>query len=308
MAGTTGQTNAVMKWVGIATAVISLILGGRQVYLMIQEAAERRGKVAGLTAEAERLAASGEFISAWQSAARAVELDPGAVRLQANIGMQWLREARVSSGGHPASFAEITQTVLPVLYRVVDTTERSRAATIIAHIGWAGYLRFKEGERGMQVGEQFARALLLDSTNCYAHVMAGFWDLFPGHGALSVPSAERHFSRALLHGGDSVFVRSLIVYAYENCPAPGSHLRALRAVNDMRVAGDPLGEAIRGSMLSDLYSMYLDNSLSAIDSLLTPRQQLDTFTWVTDGIDIADRPYLRDILARLKRTVGEEGR
>ena len=52
--------------------------------------------------------------------------------------MHWLRNARIADTDEERSYTAIAEKLVPVLYQALDTTKEKEAATIIAHIGWAG--------------------------------------------------------------------------------------------------------------------------------------------------------------------------
>src|SRR4051812_37079131 len=109
-----------LKWIGIITAVISLVLGIREViniFLRRAETAElikeRKAEAAELIKTARGLAAAGRYSKAWDNAVKAVEIDPGQLDAQVSIAMEWLRNISVSSAGGEQTFSEIIDKVTP---------------------------------------------------------------------------------------------------------------------------------------------------------------------------------------------------
>jgi len=104
----------VIKWIGAGTAVISLILGARQLVTIGTERAARARESAEAVAIARQQAAREDFPDAWKSLdhaeqqARTAETD--AARLE--VAFRWLQEAR-----KPADqpFSTITDAIVPAL-------------------------------------------------------------------------------------------------------------------------------------------------------------------------------------------------
>ena len=290
----------IMKTLGVITAVISLVLGGRQIVNMISESGAKKEKAKNLNNEAQQLASSGNYSRAWQSISQAVELRPEYRDQQAEIAMAWLREIRISSTGGEKSFSEIVDKVVPALYGAIDTTRKKYSAKILAHIGWANYLKFKEGDRAVKVEEQYIRALNLDSTNVYAHVMFGHWILFPAHGEVSIDEANRHFALALKSGREKKYVRGLMFAAYRNNGSVEYQAQMIKLVNDIRKNGEAMDAAERKKILEESYFMYRGEIVKSVGKVLSPKDHHDTFVYLTEGMDISSRAYLEDAWRQLK--------
>lgn len=297
----------VLKSIGVLTAVLSLVLGTRQIVNMIQENSARKSKAAELQAEARQLAASGLYSKAWETISRAAEMDASARPVQVALAMEWLRNVRIAPHQKEQSYAEIVNTLAPVLSRAaIDTSRREFAATVRAHIAWAGYLLFKEGDRSVNVDEQFREALRMDSTNHYANALYGFWLLYPGHEGMSITEANRHFAAALKSGQERKYVRRLMFAAYRNMQRADYQAQIIALANDMRKNNEPLERSERDRILTDAYYMYRDEIMEAVAKVLPPQEHLATFTFLTDGSDVAGKPYLKQALAALKKSAGVE--
>ncbi len=290
----------IMKTIGVITAVISLVLGGRQVVNMIGESSAKKEKAKTLNNEAQQLAASGNYSRAWQSISQAVELRPEYRTQQTAIAMEWLREIRVSSTGGEKSFSEIVDKILPALYGAMDTTRKEYSADILAHIGWANYLKFKEGDRAVKVEEQYIRALSLDSTNVYAHVMYGHWLLFPGHGGGSIEEANKHFALAVGSGREKKFVRGLMFAAYRNNSSVECQAQIIRLVNDIRKNGETMDFVDRKNIMEAAYYSYRADIVGKVNKLIGVKDHRDTFVYLTAGMDTS-AAYLEDTWGQLNK-------
>jgi Tfp pilus assembly protein PilF len=298
-----GVGKKLLKWIGIITAVISLVLGVRQVVSVVQDRAARKNKAAELRLEARRLSSSGYYSQAWQSISQAVELESDYRDAQVDIAMEWLRNVRLVSVRGEQTFTEIVEKLLPVLYRAIDTTRESYSASVLAHIGWANYLIFKEGDRGVKVDEQFRDALVLDSTNFYAHAMYGFWLLFPGHSGGSIDEANQHFAAALKNGKDTNYVRHLMFSAYRNGSEPEYQAQIIKLADEMRKNHETIERSERERILTGAYYMYRNEIMQEVGKVLSPKDHLETFLYLSQGIDVDAKPFLKEFLAKLRKAV-----
>ncbi|MGH8019170.1 MAG: hypothetical protein ACREIA_12920 [Opitutaceae bacterium] len=215
-------TATALKWIGGATAVISLVMGMRQVHGLYSDWMERRETVADLIGASRLQRASGDFGGAWSTIEDALRLEPGSPRVRdemAAVAMEWLREARATEGRE--SFSDIVTRVTPTLYAGLGRRSAQEAADLRAHIGWASFLRFREGVRGLAIEEHYQEALALDLENPFAHAMLAHWRLWtqPGtheDGRSSLDIARQHFARALSNGRETAFVRHMQLSALAN--------------------------------------------------------------------------------------------
>ncbi len=297
---------SILKVVGVLTAVISLSLGIREIVSVFKDSAARKSKAAELAMEARGLASSGAYSQAWQSVSQAVELAPEYRYAQVEISLAWLRNAHISSRGGETSFTEIVQKILPVLYREIDTTRRVYSATLLAHVGWADFLLFKEGDGTVDVDAQFKRALAIDSTNLYAHAMYGFWMLYPGHDGGTIEEANRHFAAALRGGKDTMYVRHLMIAAFQNAANAACEAQTIKVANEMRVNHEYLEATERQRIVSEAYWMYRDEITKEVSKLLSPEDQLDTFRWLTSEMNVESTPYLKKTLADLQSAAAHQ--
>lgn len=290
----------ILKWIGIITAVISLILGAREVMNIVLKNIADKKKAAELRIEARQLAISGLYSKAWESVSQAVELDADSREAQVGIAMEWLRNVHIPPGQKERTFTEIVEKLAPVLHLAVDTTRNEYAATVQAHIGYGMYLLFKEGNWGVNVENNFRTALQLDSTNVFANTMYGFWILYPGHGDQSIDDANRYFDAALRSGKERAYVRHMMHSAFGNASGPAYEAQIIRMANDMRTNHEELEREERLRILSRLYYPFPNENMEEIGKLLSAEDQLETFLYLTNGIKVEEKGYLKANLAALK--------
>lgn len=291
----------ILKWIGIITAVISLTLGVRQVITIVSERAARTRKAAELINQAQHLARSGFYSKAWESASAAAELDGSLREVQVDVAMEWLRNARIAPAQKEQSFTAIVNEVLPVLHAALDTTQKERAATIAAHIGYVAFLLAKEGNAGANPERHFREALNGDCANMFANVMYGFWLLYPGQGTGSLDDAERHFQAALRSGKERSYVRALMLAAFHNQPTAAAAARLVRLANDMRKNRESLDHANRMKILSKAYFLHRGVIMTEVSKLLPPGEHLQAFLYLSEGIGTSTNAYYKAALDSLQQ-------
>jgi hypothetical protein len=137
------SSGALLKWVGAATAVISLILGARQLITIATDRGQRTRESAEFTALARQQAGRGEF-----SEAGAASTAPRSARARRTPKRH---DSTLHSGGCRTAgrvpnqpFSRITDAVVPALDRALLNAQHPRRADILAHLGWATFLKWRE--------------------------------------------------------------------------------------------------------------------------------------------------------------------
>src|SRR5262245_27001799 len=179
-AGDSGIRARVLKWIAFVAAIVSLILGINELLTMNKNARERRRQIAELVSSASVQKGSGDFSGAWASLEKASQADPSnrdVQRAQEDLAMAWLESGRP---GPNAKFFDLTDKVTPVLSRAATSEDRVRRADAFAHLGWADFLRSREGAGGVDPEASYRKALAEDPNNPYAKAMLGHWKLWRG--------------------------------------------------------------------------------------------------------------------------------
>ncbi|CAN5793095.1 hypothetical protein BH18ACI5_BH18ACI5_11450 [soil metagenome] len=158
--------------------------------------------------ESARLAEqTGKDAAAWDLYDRADTQFPGNGDIAAarqKAAMTWLDNAQVTTGRE--TFTAIADKIEPVLAQCVQSRDKARAADCQAHIGWADFLRSREGASGLNPVQSYQRALDLDPGNVYAHTMWGF-EIYRTKGP--VEAGRVHMKYALESGRERGYVRHL---------------------------------------------------------------------------------------------------
>ena len=148
------------------------------------------------TPRAQAQETAGDYAAAWESfsqAAMVAETDGFFAKLlgglgerrqkirtaQEDLAMEWLRESRAPEGH---TFSEVTDKLVNTLVVGANTASGARKADLLAHLGWAYFLKMRSGENGLQPEKLYEQAVTADATNPYANVFWGHWILW-NHGS-----------------------------------------------------------------------------------------------------------------------------
>jgi hypothetical protein len=274
----TQATTGVLKWIGTGTAIISLILGARQLVTIGTERAARARASSEAVAIAHQQAARGEFADAWKSLDQADEkshtAESSAARLE--VAFRWLEEARKPSD---QPFSTITDAVVPALDRALIDPQQPRRADIVAHIGWATFLKTRDGTEG-DPQRIYRQALEVDPKNVYANVMLAHWLLWK-RGPLE--AARPYFDAAVASGKDRPFVRRLQIAALRNRSSLEADNEVLRVANEMRQQNETPDEASVRIIYTTYRTRYAAQSpyVDPGTTAVTASDQLATLMWLS---------------------------
>ncbi|MFL5494808.1 MAG: hypothetical protein ACJ8DC_10545 [Gemmatimonadales bacterium] len=304
-----GKPATLLKWVGGTTAVLSLVFGLRQLAGLISDARERRHHVAELIATGRLQQDARDYESAWKSLGKAAELgasEPSVRTAQEDLAMAWLDNIRGDQG--PTPFIAIVDMLGPVMSRGAVSAEGSRKADLLAHLGWADFLRWRDGQRGLDPAGRYRLALAADSQDVYAHAMLAHWMLWNGG---AVEEANQHFARALRSGRERPYVRRLQLAALANRSDGPGEAEMIRVANDMRKSNDSMGPHDRDRMWDSYYTRFVASAGAASTEQVAaapPAEQLATYRWVfANSGYVESKGFLYQyILARLQDAAGQD--
>ena len=293
VSGTSSSSGSgrLLKWIGAATAVISLILGARQLITIATDRAQRSRESAEFTALARQQAERGEFAEAWRSLDRAEERSrteaTDAARL--DVAFRWLEDGRPGPG---QPFSRITDTVTPALDRALLNPQHPRRADVLAHLGWATFLKQRETGTG-DPEPLYKQALAIDSHNVYANAMLAHWVLWQGK---PLSAAGPYFDAAIATGRDRSMVRTLQLAALRNRNNDEADDEFVRVVNSMRQQNEALDDrSARNAyvVFQRRYSARASSTNAGAIGLPLP-DQLATFMWLTRMPGVSDRAEVND--------------
>lgn len=275
-----------LKWIGAATGIVSLVLGVNQLTRLVSEVRERQRQVAELRAVADEQQRASDFPAAWQSLDRALAVADqggylakltgrvGALRsdlreAQENLAMAWLEDVRIPEG---RKFSDVVDPLIPIVTRGALNTSEVRKADLLSHVGWAYFLKSRDGGGNAKPDEYYRQALDIDSRNPYAHVHWGHWIVW-NRGRLD--EATEHFAAAIAAGREREYVRRVQLAALRNSSSPPYEAAFLRAVHDM-VENK---ERIDGSTRNNVYASYFfafnsPDGFGRLNAALPPADQL----------------------------------
>jgi hypothetical protein len=297
-----GKFAVVMKWIGIAAALLSF---SSAVYGLLHAQADlrERGRLI-----SEQLAAghsqesAGDYAAAWESfrqAGTAAEADGVIAKLlgglgsqtravrtaQEDLAMQWLRDAHAPEGH---TFSEISDKVSDTLATGADESQGARKADLLAHLGWAYFLKQRDGNTSVHPEEMYREGVVADANNPFANVFWGH-NILWNHG--SIPEANRHFAAALASHRELATVRKFELMAYNNSQSADFEAQWWRVVDDMHKEGDPIDAETMAGMTSRYEFVRRDDedlahllaAIPAADHVELQRMLLQSGTLDDDG-------------------------
>lgn len=307
----------IVKRVAGIGVMVSLLLGLFQAAKLVHDATDRMARVDEMARVAQLQSERGETAAAWAGLGQAIELTSTAGPLesslwaidqrrkalqvqQEDVAMQWLRDARPGPGH---AFSEIVDPVTPVLERAAADAIGRRRADLLAHLGWARFLKSRDGTSSVDPTRDYASALAADAHNAYAHAFWGHWILWQ-HGDLT--TASRHFADALTDsraasGPTRVYVRTLQIAALRNEHATPTDAALLALVNTMRTDGEPIDSETRDSVKDIYYDFGHDQQrTAALLQAAPPAEEAATLAQLA-----FDEPSMRAVLAQLFEASGQ---
>jgi hypothetical protein len=315
------------RLVPTAAFVLIILVVASMVLPDYLERRERERQAAKLEKQSQLKAESGDYTSAWKLLEQANAIAPGSsdvVEAQERLAMKLLRDTGVNYfRGDRSYFGELVNLTLPVLSRGTSGAKSERLANLLAHMGWAEYLRERAGIGGLPPAQYYRDALQVDPGNVYGHAMWGFEILRKRGSVAAVDEAKRHFSAALESGRERAYLRwlqiSALLQTYTNVwiEDPEREKEAIRIANDMRVNGETRPEGWGpGSFKEKLWSIYhfdvvTNDRLAALLAALPPVEHLSLFRWLFPEDDLPEgsgAPSLFNflfVLAQLQEQAGD---
>jgi tetratricopeptide (TPR) repeat protein len=231
----------------------------------------------------------GDYPEAFESFKRATELDPvdrDAQDQQAQVAMLWLDNIHT----HARTFTEIVDPLVPVLDKALAHAKGPKAADLVAHIGWANFLKSRDGQRDSGTIEQnYQRALSIDPRNVYAHSMWGHWILWQ-NGDLA--RANEHFAAALQSGRERAYVRHMQISALCNPHRLDAKVELFRVANEMRLGQEAIDLEGRQRMFQETIEYrFEDSELAQILGAIKPSDAEATYDWLSSDSVAGDAAF-----------------
>jgi tetratricopeptide (TPR) repeat protein len=310
----------ILKWAGGITAILSLFFGLYQLATMVSEARARARQIDEAVAIGKAQQGAGDYSAAWESfsvalasaetggtlAKMAGKLDERQVRVRAaqeDDAMEWLRNIHT---GSDEKFSDTVDKVLPALVRGLAGAQGTRKADLLAHVGWAYFLKSRDGPSEAAPEKSYAQAVQADAGNPYAHAYWGHWILW-NRG--SIEEALKHFSIAVAGGRERDYVRQIELSALENNRSATADAEYLAVVGEMQVKGEPMPARARSRVYS-IYSfaLYDDPKFSKFTPIVPPERQIAVIRALLSGaqFDASKFPTRDAAIAVLEEARGEK--
>ena len=276
-------------WTGAAAVVgIALLLAFSAGVGPWRAARERGARVAQLLETAATQSSQAEYESAFDSYQQILAIDSTnrtALDGQVDAGMRWVENFHVlvSEGQKAEDLAG------PPLSRIKTVLEaglartdgrNTRAADILAHLGWTHWLNQKLAFKEFDGAERFfSKSIAVDSANVFANAMLGNW-LLQTRG--DTAAATRHFDAALATGKERPLVRQMQLGGLLHNNEPGMHAAFAKALNDMRSNNEPLEAGIksRAGYLYDVGSSQGEEYREVLTAV-PPADNWKTYLWIS---------------------------
>lgn len=295
-------------WVGAAAlALIALGAGGWWLHdrLERQRADALRAAIDAEAGAATQLCRIGNHAVAWDQFAQIATRWPDDAPLRTareDCGMRWLREMRVRADTE--NFSALVGKVQPVLAQGLSRATGERRADLQAHLGWADFLRSRDGGGAPDPVPQYRAALESDAGNVYAHAM---WAHQLAWRSDRLDEVQSRFALALQSKREREWVRSLQFAAAFSRRRFNEY--ALVVANDMRKQGESVARPARQALWSYLFATSFLNpgERAGVLAALPPRELLQTFDALYPAPVEGGRPEVwRYTRAMLVMNAGEE--
>jgi len=244
----------------------------------------KTSQVTELLKQAQLHAGAGSYSDAWKildNASTTLPESAGVIDAQERLAMDWLDY--VYRARATASLKDLAETVTPVLARGAARDKGQRSADMLAHLGWAEYLRSSPGARRPETAQHYNRALQIDPSNVYAHSMWAV-EILLKLGSLS--EAKEHFSIALKAATNRDYVRRMQIFALLGRNNEAFQEEAIKVVNEMRSQGEKLPPGHSNwSPRWDLWNIYYNrlvngSAKSQFLLALPPAEHVATLRWL----------------------------
>lgn len=313
--GADGGRTGLARWWPAAALAVALVLAVAGYYVLTPGGSDATASaaadpaVAPLVAEATAQRRRNQHVEALATLARARELalESTAVRdLQEDVAMDWIRNVRLESG--KGSFGDAIAPALAVVDRALPSAEGTRRADLLAHTGWAAFLRWRDGDRRLDPAQWYRDALAVEPGNPYANAMLAHWTLFQGD---DISEAENLFDRASAAGRAGAAVRELEWAAWSNVRSPEAEVQLVRLADRLRREGVKLTLRQAQTLWGPFYFAVppeREQERQVLLGAVAPDDYLTTLAWAFDeyvGKDEARRITMRYYAALLHAKAGQ---
>jgi len=284
-----------LKWVGAITAVISLVVGVRQLNTIYGEWSDRRASIEQFVKAADFQLDLKDYPGAWQIIQECLAVDamsPKVLKKQVQVAVAWTRDPWRHK--QKKKYTEILAPLMPVLFRGAVYDDKQLAADALAHIGYANFLRTIDSDSIYEIDEYFRQSLQKDPSNTYGHLFWGYWILHHSNKIQyqrdRLEIAKQHFSAALETQRDRSYVGDMCLLALSNSRVVGADVETIRVARDLRKSDRIISISAKIGCLELFNEVYLtqfreETFLDRLYKQLSPEDVLATYMWLSRDID-----------------------
>jgi hypothetical protein len=239
----------IMIWLGSITTVLTLIFGLQRLYSQTTTTIEAKEEVGILIKISKIKVDVGDYTQAWELLTQAEEYEVMEEEIEvskANTAMVWLR--KMHSNNVIGKFSEQSVRILLVLTKAATRAEGEYLADIYAHLGWADFLRHREGSFNLKPEIYYEKALAVDADNVYANAMYGHW--LSRHGR-DPDKGWQHLQAAAKTGKNLAYTRDIQFGALSNLGY--TNINFLKLLHEMRLNSETVDEKVVSHVLSTIY-------------------------------------------------------
>jgi len=278
-----------LKWIGYTTAILSFSATIYGLGKFVYDRADTNRKINALLSSESVQRKGRDYDSAWHTLEQAAQLKPDSPKVRAaqdSLTIAWLDDIELQRA---QKFSVIVPKLIPVLSRAIASTKPGPAhADLLAHLGWAYYLQFRENTSEVDPEVTFTQAVAEDANNPYANSMWGYFLLWSRYRENYLAEANKHFAAALASHREEDYIRLLQTLALADCTADPCLDELLRVASAMRQEHKPLTEHPMLRLFGHYYFEFAGGSArqAHLINILPPAEHLATFRWLFDNVEM----------------------
>jgi tetratricopeptide (TPR) repeat protein len=284
----TDRWRVILFWIGGIGTVLSVIFAFQEVFSQLSELRE---STRSLTKSVESSKAYLEMGDHQKALAILIEADKNKGIFSsdendlAKLDIAMLSIRNMVANQQKGSFTDQLKIPVAVLTDAIPEYENSTLADIYAHLGWASFLKFRDGDRGVDPAHFYQKALDVDPANVFANTMYAHW-LYWNRNDLE--RANTYFERALSTGSNTKYVRRIQYAALNNFDSDG--LAFLTMMQDMKARGEIPEKSVAHEVLQTSFffgpgwERFFSFLMSGkpLASVLEPKEEQELLQWLIE--------------------------
>ena len=315
---------AILKWVGSITAILTFIFAVYQLIQLIGGIQDQKRQVNEFLNLGKNEQDAGNYESAWSSYEQAMSsAQEGGLfaklfgslsseqlkirKAQEDLAMVWTENIRVPEG---KTFSDFVDKLIPVLTRGTADAEGTRKADLLAHLGWAYFLKARDNSMilnetaSQNIEKHYKEALEIDPGNPYAHAYWGHLIIWERKDS---KEAVKHFAQAVLSHRSLSYVRQIQLAALHNFQ--DTEMDYLKAVNDMFKDHEKINADANRNVFTIYYLALNNRTFDELITAIPPEEQISLFRslFYNADFDPSKIPTREASLATLQEAAGLKG-